>query len=384
MNFIDTKKIEKFEVMSASKSKIASFKKCALKAYKDARNTKAFSGSSSQMSVGNIAHEFADRKVKEMMGLDVAPYDYASSSYDLETYFEFYSKIERNLRKIDGILSGHTIISTEESFTIELDDVCTGFRFIAKPDVLSYTEYTGVNYIHVTDWKTGFSSINNVDEEALLYAYAAFKKYNMPVVFSRLNLMTGASYTHTFHETILMQLEPQIIKILKDYKKAMESNISPEFQPGSHCSYCPYIEQCDGRKYAHSLQQKFKIAIWAKALASKMESEVKASAGELLAQSPEETIPVSFLNGRYGVEAQVSESIQLAGRKVSKKDIFEMLIEDESLELIKDTIDFKISPELKDALENLHSVKTKVVTRTVIKLKPKEDEDEEDQGGSDE
>lgn len=381
MEFIDTKKTNALIVKSASKSRLATHGKCALRAYKDLRSVKAFNGGSTILDIGNIAHEMANREVQLFMGKELEEYKPEFGEYSMEAIFEFQETIQPNLNRIHGLLSGHAVIASEESFSIEMENIGEGFRFIAKPDAVAFTDIDGESYIHVFEWKTGFTPINVVDDEAILYGYAAYKKYNLPVIFTRVNLRTGGTFAHVFKPASLEAIEGEIFKKIAKFKKEMESEVSPEFVPGAHCSHCPYIMQCDGRKYAHSLQQKFKVAVWAKALAARNEGEVKAAAAEILALSPEETVLVPFLDDKFGVEAQHSETIQLAGRKVSKKDIFKMLIASEQTDLIADSINFKFTPELKDVLEGSFGVKTKTVNKTVIKLVVNKDEleDEEDE-----
>lgn len=381
MEFIDTKKTNALVVKSASKSRLATYSKCAKRAYEDLRSVKPFNGGSKILDIGNVAHEMANRIVQKFMGKDLPDYKPEFGDYSMEAIFEFQENIQKNLDKIEGLLSGHAVIASEESFSIEMDNIAEGFRFIAKPDAVAFTDIEGQSYIHVFEWKTGFTPINEVDDEAILYAYSAYKKYSLPVIFTRVNLRTGGVFAHVFKPSSLDRIEPEIIKKISKFKKDMESEVSPEFVPGAHCSHCPYLMKCDGRKYAHSLQQKFKVAVWAKAVASNCEGEVKAAAAEILALSPDKTVLIPFLDDKFGVEAQHSETIQLAGRKVSKKDIFKMLVESDQLNLIENSIDFKFSPELKEVLENSFGVKTKVVNKTVIKLVANRADDESEEDG---
>lgn len=367
------------KVSSASKSKISLYNKCPLRAYKTLREVKGDFGGSKMLDIGMLAHELAAKEVYELSGKEYN-LEKLAERYPLEVIYE----VQENTRatvNFEKIFKDQTIIGVEETFSVELPGVAEDFKLISKPDAVAFGNINGQPYVRVYDWKTGYGTINEIDSEAIIYAYAAYKKYSLPVIFSRVSLTTGRYWSNEFSTVSLEKMTPMLVGLLKSYKKDMESEVLPEFKPGSHCHYCPFITQCDGRKYVTTLRQKMKAAIWAKELAKKYEAEVKDAAKEVLGNIKEPLkegeIPLlPFLDNRYGAIANTSRSFQLASRKIKAKDVIKLLEESGLLGEVIDNLTLKLDLHSANLLNSLQ-IPTKEVVRTTIKLEAVQGESEE-------
>lgn len=381
MKFKNEKPSNKKNVSSCSKSRLALYEKCPLRAYKTLRETSRSVDNARMLDVGILAHEIAAKKV-----FAVAEKEYnleeVSNRFPMDVIYEVQAAVT-NAVDYEKLFRNQAIIGIEESFSFEIPELGKDFRLIAKPDALTYREVKNNYYMGVYEWKSGFAFNSEVDTEAIVYAYATYKKYGLPVMFTRLNIRTGKSWSHEFTIQALEDIEESLLKLIAKYKKDMESDITPEFKPGTHCQYCPYIAQCQGRKYVNTLRHKYKAALWAKELAKKYESEVKEAAKSVLSNGvPSElegegtSVLLPFLDNRYGAIAETSKSYQLATRKIKKDQILNLLLESGQLENVLDKLDIKFDEELSDMLVENYQVPMKEVVRTSIKLKEVKESEE--------
>ena len=370
MKFFNESEIKKVRVMSASKSRLAEYKKCPLKAAKKMRDTKYRNIDSKQLEIGKLAHELAEIELNKIQGKDFNIED-IEKRYDMPVILEVKESMFKWLN-FNKLFEDKTIIEIEESFSVDMEEVTEGFKLIIKPDAVAYGEIDKNPYMFIYEWKSGFNMTTEVDNEAIVYAYGAYKKYGLPIIFNRVNLRTGKIFSHEFSAQSLVDLEPMLISLMKRYKRDMEDEILPEFTPGGHCQYCPFISECEGRKYVSSLRHKQKAAIWAKELAKKYEAEVKAAAKVVLDNTEitsDTEVLLPFLDNKYGVVADTSKSYQLATRKVSKKDLISLIKDSGYFEEFIDSMDLKITENQAEILKENFDIPVKEVTRTTIKLK---------------
>lgn len=379
MEFYEVKK--EVKITSASKSRVGLYNKCPLRAYKTLREVKNEFNSNKMIDMGMLAHELAAKEVSELSG---KPYNVEklAERYPLEVIYEVQENTRTTIN-FEKIFRDQTVTAIEETFSIELPEVEAGFKLISKPDAMSFTNIGDMPYICVYDWKTGYAAIDQVDSESIIYAYAAYKKHQLPVIFYRINLTTGKRWSHEFTSESISNMEPILIALLKKYKAEMESEYVPEYKPGSHCLYCPYITKCEGRKFVSTLRQKMKAAIWAKELAKKYEAEVKGAAKEVLDNIKEplregELPLLPFLDNKYGAVANTSRSFQLASRKIKATEVLNLLIESDLISQVVDNLKLKIDLETATLLNSLQ-IPTKEVVRTTIKLEAVQGESEEEE-----
>lgn len=366
--------VESREINSVSKSKLMMYDKCPLKAYKAERDTSLFQGSK-EMEVGVLAHEIAAKEVANFYGI-AREINNIEERFELDIIFKTQESIKYD--KLKSYYGGHIdLIGVEQAESIQVDDVCDGFRVNVRFDAISRALIKDRNYIVIDDWKTGFQLSTEVDTEALIYAYVAYKTYNLPVIFRRISLFTGKLWTNIFSEESILKIESTILYKMKKYKEEMESEYIPEHKPGSHCVYCPFLRQCEGRKFVDSLNNKYKASLIAKAYSSKLESDVKNAAKELLNELPEgETVLIPFINGGYGAVAKTSTSFQLAKRKITNKDLIKLLVETGEIDEYMDALTLKINEPLYNHLKKDYGIELKEVVKTTVELKINEKEDE--------
>jgi hypothetical protein len=346
--------------------------------YQDIRNTKRSVENSRVLDIGILAHEIAAKEVFQLAGKEYN-LEKIIERFPMDVIYEVQESVKGSVN-FERLFSGQAIIAVEESFSVDLPQVAENFRLISKPDAMTYREVRGTPYMCVYEWKSGFTINASVDTEALVYAYATHKKYGLPVIFNRVNIRTGKIWSHEFTAQSIIDIEPMLISLMKKFKVDMESEFTPEFKPGSHCQYCPYIAKCDGRKYVNTLRHKYKAALWAKELAKKYEDEVKRAAAEVLATAVPENgeegteVLLPFLEGRYGAVANTTKSYQLGTRKIKKADIIKALKEADMLDAVIDNLDLKFDEDVANLLSGSFDIPMKEVVRTTIKLQEKEEE----------
>lgn len=384
MEFHDKKSSKKRNISSVSKSRLASFSKCPQRSWLALRDTERSIDNNRFLDIGILAHELAAEQVYVIAGKE---YNLESieARFPPEIIYAVKTEIDGKVN-FEKLLKNQHILEIEQSFSIEMEMIEKDFRLIVKPDLITYRDIKGKPFISVYDWKTGFSMSTEVDIEAMIYAYAAFKKYGINIIFNRVNIKSGKIWSHEFTYENLLLIEPIIIPLIKRFKRTMEKGMVPEFKPGSHCATCKYIAQCDGRKYISSLRHKYKAAVWAKELAKKYETEVKGAAAEVLSatQLPDlpdrdkEIVLLPFLNGEFGAIAETSKSYQLAGRKIKKVDIIKALLQANMLDQVIENLDLKFDAEVSEFLSENFKIPMKEVVRTSIKLIAKGGEEEGD------
>lgn len=386
MEFHDNTKQDKRRVISSvSKSRLASFAKCPQRSWLALRDTERSIENNRFLDMGILAHELAAEQVYELVGKQYN-LEAIEARFPPEIIFAVKTEIEGKVN-FERLLKNQHVLEIEQSFSVEMEMIEKDFRLIVKPDLITYRDIEGKPFISVYDWKTGFAMSTEVDTEAMIYAYAAFKKYGISIIFNRVNIKTGKIWSHEFTVENLLMIEPILIPLIKRFKKNMESAMVPEFKPGSHCATCKYISKCDGRKYISSLRHKYKAAIWAKELAKKYETDVKSAAAEILSatQLPDlkdrekEIVLLPFLNGEFGAIAETSKSYQLGSRKIKKVDIIKALMQANMLDSIVDQLDLKFNEEVSNFLVEQFKIPMKEVVRTSIKLIAKGGEEEGDE-----
>jgi len=379
MKFVDEIK-QGYEIRTVSKSKMDTYLKCPLRAYKDLREPRVHT-SSRALDIGNLTHAIIEREVAKYLGQNVEEIEKIIEQYDLDVIYQVQNDILKRFN-VEKLLENQTPLEAEENFSIPLEEVKPGFILSLKPDLLTYRDVDGQSFVQIYDWKTGMGMSTEVDSEAILYAYAVYKRFRLPVIFTRVGLRFGKIWSHEFSRDTLESMEPLIIRLVKKYVTDMESDIEPEHKPGSHCLYCPFIESCNaGKEYNDSLTDKFKTMVWAKELAKKLEKEIKEAAKEVLSRvgkpenDGEEVVLLPFTEGRYGAVAKTSVSWQLP-RKIKKADVITLLEGAGKLPEVLDKLDLKIDEELATMLQQEFQVPVKPVARTSIRLVEQQSEED--------
>lgn len=377
MEFLEVKQ-ERRNITSVSKSRFAEYQRCPLKAWHLLRETKRDFDRGRPLDLGILGHDIAAQECSRILGGNYQP---TAEDFPLDVVFEVNEEIRGNIN-FEKLLDEQVLVGIEDQYSIELSQVAAGFSLIVKNDLTTYREILGRPYTVVYEWKTGYQLSSEVDSEAILYAYAAYKKYGLPVIFIRVGLRNGKRFVKEFSVEALEAIEPTVVKLVKKYKADMEDEYSPEFRPGSHCLYCSKINSCDGRKYIASLRHKFKAAVWAKQLAKMYEDEVKNAAKEILAKegAPDEggvKALIPFLEGRYGAIATTSKSYQMATRKVKKPEIIQKIIEEDRIEEFAEFFDIKFDEESSEKITEAFEIPFKEVVRTTIKLVEEEEVEDE-------
>lgn len=385
MKFVNTKNLTN-KIKSVSKSRLADHEKCPLMAYNKARDTKPNQGGRA-LEVGILAHEIAAKKAADIAGI-AREVNNVMERFPMDVIYEVQEEIFKHTN-FSHLYNTMQIIGVEESVSFPMPDIADNFRFNGRFDCVAYMEINKQKYIVVDDYKTGFQISTDVDTEAIVYAYAAFKHFGgsaLPVIFRRIGLRNGKTWSHEFSVDTLNNMESVIVFKVQHWKDEMEGELIPEHTPGSHCLYCPYLRNCSGRRHVDSLHRKYKAAIWAKQYAKALESEVKSAAMEVLSASEtpstnEELVLLPFLGDRYGAVAKTTESYQLKGRKLKKAEIIKMLVETGEIGDYLDQVDIKFNEDLSVLLNDTYKIPMKRVTRTAVSLveSRQEEEDEENE-----
>jgi len=357
-------------IRTVSKTKLVDFNKCPLMAYKKVRDNSAFI-ENADIQRGNLAHELAEKKIADEFNLDFSS-ENIEERFNLEVINEVLNIMENT--NILHYYKGMQVFGIEESVVIELDNIKEDdiVSLSCRFDIVSYAEIDNQRYIVVDDLKSGQAVKESTDTEAIIYAFVAYEKFGgLPVIFRRIALSSNKKFVEIFTPEKLEKLRPSIMFQIKKYVEEMESDMIPEYTPGDHCLCCPFISSCQGRKKVDSLQNKLKASIWAKAYAKKYENEVKSAAKEIMEKIPtapsgEEVVLVPFLNGKYGVKQKTSSSWGLKGRKISKKDIINLLIETGDIESYKDALDIKFNESLAKKLTEDYEIETKETVKTTL------------------
>jgi len=358
------------KINSVSKSRLQDFEKCPLMAYKKIRDTSAFE-SNQAIEIGNLTHELAEKRIADFANIEFHIQNIAQR-YDLVTIDTVNSMLEN--KNIESFYSDIQVIAIEEPISVSMPEVREGFVFSARFDIVSFAEIDEQRYIIVDDLKSSPAIKKEIDLEAIFYAYLAYEKYGgLPVIFRRISLSSNQVFKEIFSVNRIEKMKPNIIFKAMQYMEDMESEMLPEYNPGKHCLYCPYISTCKGRKEINSLHNKFKASIWAKMYAKRYEGEVKSAAQEVLNRQylplpGEEVVLLPFLRNRYGVTAKTSESWQLAKRNLKKADIINLLIETGDISDFISNLDIKFNEELAEKLSREYDIEMKRVVKTSISL----------------
>ena len=378
MKFVSTKNLNN-KITSFSKSRLEKHGKCPLWAYNDLRSTKG-QDSSRALEIGILAHEIAAKKLADKVGIEREVFD-VKERFPLEVIFEVEEEIFK-YTNFDYLYKDMQVIGVEESVSFEVPEIQKGFRFNGRFDAVSFMEIYNQKYIVVDDFKTGFHISTTVDTEALIYAYAAYKHFGgLPVIFRRIGLRNGKLWSHEFSIQTLKNMENNILFKVKHWKEEMEGDLIPEYTPGSHCMYCPYLSSCQGRKDITNLNRKMKASIWAKQYAKKLDAEVKAGATEVLShmevpEAGKEVVLLPFLGNKYGAVAKTSESFGLKGRKITKTDLIKLLIETGDIGRFAEALDIKLTGEMAQIIETEYKIPTKRTLRTTVSLVETLEEDD--------
>lgn len=364
------------KVNSVSKSALVDYGKCA-KMAKLKKSDPRPNVASDKMNVGILGHEVAAREVAALFGIQRG----VSENYSLEVLFEVQEKIGK-YTKFNELYNNMSLIGLEYSVSLDMPEIGEGFRFNGRFDAICSIEINHQSYIVIDDFKTGYHISTAIDSEALIYAYVAQQLYGLPVVFRRIGLMNGKVWSHTFSIDSINKMKESILLSIKMYKMDMESDMVPEWTPGGHCLYCPYLMSCQGRKSLKTINDRFKVAIWAKNVAKFNETLVKIAAKEVLDNSSgleNGAVLIPFINGGYGAVVSVSESYGLKGRKIKKSDVIRLLIETGEIDKYIDCLDLKMSEELANELKKVYKMPTQKTTKTTLKLVAMEGEEDEDE-----
>ena len=373
------------KVSSVSKSRLNDYEKCPLMAWKKLRDHKnRFDDSNKQLQKGILAHEIAAKKVAEIMGEERDIYEVASR-FDLEVVYE----VEELMENVPwGRWYNKVVpIGVEKLFSMDIALGESVITFQGYYDAVGIVSIDEQQYVVIDEFKSGAIK-KSVDLEALLYAYAAYKEYNLPVLFRRMSLSFKNTFEHIFSEERLQTIEPVIQHKMYYWKEEMESDMEPEYTPGGHCQYCPYLSSCNGSRVVNSLHRKIKAAILHKEKAKRYENEVKEAAKQILSEREDlfepgsnEAEVIPFLEGKYGVVAKHSESYRF--KKATKGKVLAQLLEkveagEIPMDIIKPHLDIKVDQEVADIVKNSLDIDYSKSVKTSISFVEEKSESEEE------
>lgn len=376
-----------FETNTVSKTSFEKFNKCALQAYLARRrptaNAAAVSGAT---SVGLLAHALANARVEAFKGSN-AKLDQLYVQYGPGLIFEVmntmkgFSTLEKHFEKLDQLQS-------EVSYSVEMPQVADKFKLVARFDTVGIRQIGDDAFCVVIDWKSGFLVDNTIDDEALLYSYVAFKTFGLPVIFTRVALRTGYAYSEVLSAEEILAMEQVFIAKFKSYKMTLEAPSEPRSCPGSHCLYCPFLENCPTKDYdPNELENRFSLLQWATQLVKAQDNFLKNAGKEALKNEDQ---PTESLSDGYrvlipgttmSVGCSTSTSYQSASRSVRKSDILQAMIDNgvfANNPAFVESLDVKFNtPEIIDAVQNL-GFGLKAVTRNTVTIKSSEVEGDEE------
>jgi len=352
-----------------SKSKLEEESKCSQKVWRDLRTDRTNNNSIS-LNKAKIFNILAYEELNTIFNIeDSISLNEKLSSYKIEEIFEIQNQINQNI-DFELLFKNQELLSLGEIITVKE----SGMDMKIAPSAITYREIKKKPYIAIYEFKSGFNTIYEVDKAALFVAYVIFKKYNLPIIINRLNLRSGKIWSEEISLNQIKRIEPFILEDSKKYLERVNSEIIPEFTPGSVCSHCEHIEKCEGRKYPSNLKNKFKIVLWAKELIKKYEKEIKDYSKEVINNSSliskEGNAALPFLNGKYGAEIKTSKSFQLPNRKLKKQEVIKKLLESKEVsnESIIDSLDIKFSEEISEILLEKLNISLKENYRTTLKI----------------
>lgn len=170
--------------------------------------------------------------------------DVILSLYNLETRFGDLLDRAKLARKIE----------IEKEIRIPLDDQ---IRIEVRIDFI-FTQYD--NRVVIVDWKAAESLTGNAREQLHAYAYAAIKSNFWQyldcedVELIEVNLMTGESFTYSFTEDDLADVDDRMFagsQLLKPiFERSVDKCVQEDFavadSPGA-CALCVVKEMCNGK-----------------------------------------------------------------------------------------------------------------------------------------
>ena len=386
MQIQSTARAVSYETNIVSKTSFEKFNKCALQAYLARRRPAANAAVSEAASVGLLAHSLANARVEAFNGSN-AKLDQLYVQYSPELIFEVmntmkgFSTLEKHFEKLDQLQS-------EATYSVEMPQVADKFKLTARFDAIGIRQIGDEAFCVVIDWKSGFLVDNTIDDEALLYSYVAFKTFGLPVIFTRVALRTGYAYSEVLSAEEILAMEQVFIAKFKNYKMVLESPNEPRSCPGSHCLYCPFLENCPTKDYdPNELENRFSLLQWATQLAKAQDNFLKNAGKEALKNEDQPT--ESLLEGyrvlipgtSMSVGCSTTTSYQSASRSVKKTDILQAMIDNgvfANNPAFVESLDVKFNtPEIIDAVQNL-GFGLKAVTRNTVTIKSSEAEGEEE------
>lgn len=369
-----------------SKTAFEKFNKCALQAYLSRKHLTKKSAYSDAITIGLLAHSLANARVESFCTGSNVRMDELYAKYSPEIIFETmrtmkgFETLEKHFEKLEQLQS-------EVTYNVELPEVAEGFKLTARFDAIGIRTIGSDSFCVVIDWKSGMLVNNAIDDEALLYSYVAFRTFGLPVIFTRVSLRTGFAYSEILSPDEILAMEQVYITKFKSYKGILEAPTAPRSSPGSHCLYCPFLEECPTKDYdPANLENKFSLLEWATQLAKTQDTFLKDAGKEVLKnedqplESLSDNTKLLIPGTNMSVVCSTSTSYQSVTRSVKKADIVKAMIDNQVLEEhpeFLENVDIKLnSPEIADVVQNL-GFGLKAVTRNTVTIKSNKSEDVE-------
>lgn len=385
MNIQTTARKVPFETNLVSKTSFERYSKCQLQAYLARRHPAAYKEKSEPATLGLLAHALANAKVQAFNGSNVE-LERIYAEYSSELIFETintmkgFSDLEKHFENLEQLQS-------EASFFVDMPQVAEGFKLTARFDAVGIRNIGDEAFCVVIDWKSGFLVDNVIDDEALLYSYIAFKTFGLPVIFTRVALRTGYAYSEVLSPEEILAMEQVFITKFKAFKNTLEAENEPRSCPGSHCLYCPFLEECPTKDYDPSeLENRFSLLQWATQLVKSEETFLKNAGKEVLksenqsTETTEDGYKILIPGTNISVGCSTTTSYQSASRSVKKSDILEAMIKNEVFTnnpAFIESLDVKFNtPEIIETVRSL-GFGLKAVTRNTVTIKSSETQGEE-------
>jgi len=327
-------KTTKVVVNSFSKSSMALFGTCQLKAWRKKRSFE--SDTSRQLDVGKASHEYFAKEISRIRGKRYR----ANLFYAPDILRE--SKSYADKIDYDFLLKDSEIMDNEFKIEVTLSNQQS---LVGIVDLALYTEneFLG-DFIKIIDFKSGFRVSKEVDTEAMVYAFLAAKHYKMPVIFGRISGRSGDYWEQEFSEEEALSFEEYFVSYIENMKKVLESPEEPFPTVGAHCQSCPYLNKCVAKEYDND---NFDELIVQQAL---FEAKAKSMKNTIKNLAFENGFDIKTEHHTAAIKTKkmpkLTKDVRGKEKLVPKKELLKLLSETGNLSLVLDALDISLTSDV--------------------------------------
>lgn len=370
----DNEDKEKVSLDNFSKSFLGVFETCPLKAWKKKRSFEE--DSTRELSVGKASHEYFATELQRLDGKKYEPHVPFSPSI-LKEAKELADSVD-----YDRLLTDAEIMFVEKKVTATLPNK-TNLIGIFDLVLGCDDEFIG-EFVKIVDYKTGFKISKDIDDEALIYGYLATKEFGMPVMFARVSGRSGDYWEHYFTLEDALAYEDFITSYTNEVKKVIESEEAPFPMAGSHCSTCPFLDNCISKGFSdENLDEMITQQALYEAKAKELKSKIKDLAVEKGGNYQSDLYTASIKESK-SKKLMFRDEKTKQNKALNKKDFVRMLADSNELNLFLDVLDIKYTPEVLEKAERLGLIVGENIRREISidlnsgkSIEEEEDENEE-------